>query len=291
MVSESSIIPLVRAAHPRNHIVDLLIAERAPRLAASAVWPLARPAIYALLDYRRARAMADAIAPLSGVAALQHISDLLSLRVTARGLDRVPRSGRLVIVCNHPTGIADALAVHDLLLPIRRDMMFYANSDAHRIAPRFDEVLIPVEWREDKRTRERTRMTLTMTRRAMEAECALMIFPAGRMARASPDGHLADPRWAPSALSVARKYEAPILPMHLSGPWSTLFQLFNRFSRELRDMTIFHELLNKRGKAFRLIVGRPVAADALPLDPTEAADAMQAYVEKGLPADPEGTFA
>ncbi|MCA3758677.1 MAG: acyltransferase, partial [Phenylobacterium sp.] len=31
-----------------QHIVDVLIAERAPRLAASPAWPLARPLLYRL---------------------------------------------------------------------------------------------------------------------------------------------------------------------------------------------------------------------------------------------------
>ena len=34
------------------HIVDVLIAERAPRLTAAPWWPLARPLLYRLLDPR-----------------------------------------------------------------------------------------------------------------------------------------------------------------------------------------------------------------------------------------------
>ena len=194
------------------------------------------------------------------------------------------------MICNHPTGIADGVAVHDALSGVRPDMVFYANSDAHRVAPRFDEVLIPVEWVEEKRTRERTRLTLKMTRDAMEAERALVIFPAGRLARRGKDGVVRDPAWAPSALSVARKYDAAVVPLHLSGPRSTLFHLFGRFSSELRDITLFHELLNKQGKAFQLIVGPPVSTDSLPDDPTEAAAAMKAYVEQVLPRDPDRPF-
>ena len=59
----------------------MLIAERAPRLTGSAVWPLVRPVLYALLGYGAARRMADAIAPLSGQAALDYMSDLLDLKV------------------------------------------------------------------------------------------------------------------------------------------------------------------------------------------------------------------
>src|SRR5688500_743126 len=95
----------VRAA--RDHIVDVLIAERAPKLSGSAAWPVLRPPRAALLDYRKARRMADAIAPLPGRAALDYVSDLLSVKVSARGLEHVPATGRVVVVCNHPTGIAD----------------------------------------------------------------------------------------------------------------------------------------------------------------------------------------
>ncbi|MCA6224361.1 MAG: acyltransferase, partial [Phenylobacterium sp.] len=71
-----------------EHIVDVLIAERAPRLAASPAWPLARPLLYRLLNYRRARRMADAIAPLPGIEALEHVSRLLEVKVKVSGLER-----------------------------------------------------------------------------------------------------------------------------------------------------------------------------------------------------------
>jgi putative hemolysin len=281
---------MVRAASPRDHIIDVLIAERAPRLAASPAWAVARPLLYALLDYPTARRMADAIAPMGGAAALDLISDHLRLKVGVSGLERLPRSGRLIVVCNHPTGIGDGVAVRDILGPVRRDLVFYANSDAHRVAPRFSDVLIPVEWREDKRTRERTRLTLAMTREAMEAERALMIFPAGRVARSKWGRNLGDLPWASGAFSVARKFDAPVVPMHLAGPWSTLFHFFHGFSRELRDITLFHEMLNKRGKAFHLTIGHPIPQSALPLDSAEAARVLQTYVERVLPTDPQGMF-
>ncbi|MGH6999048.1 MAG: GNAT family N-acetyltransferase, partial [Phenylobacterium sp.] len=196
----ASALPARSAYH--DHIIDVLIAERAPRLSGGPLWPLIRPALYRMLDYRKARAMADAIAPMPGRAALDYVSDLLNVKVAVRGLEHVPAAGRAIFICNHPTGIADGIAVFDALKGLRPDICFYANSDAHRIAPHFDEVLIPVEWVEEKRTRERTRITLQQTRLAMEAERALMIFPAGRLARRGPGGVLSDPEWMPSAISL-----------------------------------------------------------------------------------------
>ncbi|MCA3754709.1 MAG: 1-acyl-sn-glycerol-3-phosphate acyltransferase [Phenylobacterium sp.] len=273
-----------------QHIVDVLIAERAPRLAASPAWPLARPLLYRLLNYRRARRMADAIAPLPGIEALEHVSRLLEVKVKVSGLERIPSSGRLVIVSNHPTGIADGIAAWDALHDRRPDLCFYANADAHRVVPGFSDVLIPVEWVAAKRTREHTRTTLHMTRQAMEAGRALAIFPAGRLARRTPDGRLCDPPWMSSAVSIARRHEAPVAPVHMTGPWSTLFHAFDRISKELRDITLFHELLNKRGGRFTLTVGPLVCPDRLGGDAEAATLALKTYVEQILPDDPDRPF-
>ncbi len=275
----------------RDHIVDVLIAERAPGLSRHPAWPVVRPALYGLLDYGKARRMADAIAPLPGHDALERVAKLLKVQLSVKGLERLPSQGRVVVIANHPTGIADGVAVFDAFKARRPDLCFYANSDAHRVAPGFSDLLIPVEWVDEKRTRERTRLTLQRTREAMEAERALVIFPSGRLARRGADGLLADPPWMSSAISIARKYEAPVIPLHVTGPWSTLFHLFNRYSAELRDITLFHELLNKRGGRYGLTLGQPVSPDALAGDAQTATDALKAYVERVLPADPDRPFA
>jgi putative hemolysin len=240
----------------RDHIVDVLIAERAPGLSASPAWPVLRPLLYAMLGYARARALAEAIRPLPGRAALDLISRALDLRLDIRGLERVPREGRLIVVANHPTGLADGLAVYDALKGVRPDLCFYANADAHRVAER-----------------------------------CLAIFPAGRLARRKPGGGLSDPPWAASAPALARKHRAQILPVHLSGPYSTLFHLFDRFSGELRDITLFHEMLNKRGRRFTLTFGRPIPPEALSADSAEAAQRLKAHVEAVVPIDPDRAFA
>lgn len=288
-VATSDALPITQGQH--DHIVDQLIVERAPKLAGHPAWPLLRLVLYRLLDYRKARRMADAIAPLPGRAALDHVSDMLGLKVQVRGLERLPKTGRVIAICNHPTGIGDGIAVYDAFKGVRSDLRFYANSDAHRVSPGFDEALIPVEWVEAKRTRDRMRKTLAMTREAMETEQALVIFPAGKLARQQADGKLAESPWMTSAMSLARKYEAPVLPLHLDGPWSTLFHFFHGFSNELRDITLFHELLNKRGRHFSLTVGPLVSWEALDPDATVASEAMKAYVTGVLPHHPDQPFA
>jgi putative hemolysin len=274
-----------------KHIVDVLIEERAPKLAGSVIWPVVRSPLYRTLHYPQAVAMADAIAPIGGGEALEHISRLLALDVSVSGLEHLPREGRVIVVANHPTGIADGIALYDVIKGPRPDVVFYANSDAHRVCPRFDETLIPVEWVKAKRTRERTRLTLQMTREAMEAERCLAIFPAGVLARRGTDGILTDKPWMPTAISVAQKYAAPVVPVHVDGPWSTLFHFFNGFSPELRDITLFHELLNKKGRRFTLTFGKAIPAERMAGQAAEViSEDLKHFVERMLPADPEAVF-
>ena len=273
------------------HICDVLIAERAPRLTSSWAWPVVRPALYKLLNYKAARKMADGVAGLSGQGAFDYVSDLLDLKVSTLNLDRIPATGRCVIVCNHPTGIADGVAVYDAIRKRRADVIFFANADALRVSPRLSEIVIPVEWVVEKRTREKTRATLDAARAAFEGERCIVMFPAGRLARVGKDGSLTDPEWASTAASMARKYGAPVVPIHVAGPTSRLFHLFNRVSDELRDITLFHELLNKRKKAFQLKVGLPIPPSRLDIDAVRATYALKAFTERVLPSQPDAVFA
>ncbi len=273
------------------HICDVLIAERAPRLTRSLVWPLIRPLFYKLLNYRDAVRMADAVRPLSGSAALDYMSNLMDLKVAVMHPERIPASGRCIIVANHPTGIADGIAVFDAIHARRADAVFFANADALRVSPRLGEAVIPVEWVVAKRTREKTRATLLAAKEAFEAERCVVMFPAGRLARVARDGSVTDPEWAPTAASLARKYDAPVVPVHVAGPASTLFHLFDRISPELRDITLFHELLNKKKKVFQLKVGKPIAPSRLDIDSIKATYALKAFTERVLPSQPDADFA
>ena len=279
-----------KAGGAGKHIVDVLIEERAPRLASGPWWPVLGPVLRALLDYRKARIMADAIAQLSGSAALEHVSKLLRLNVRTRGLERLPRAGRCIIAANHPTGVADGVAVYDAVHPIRPDVCFFANADAHRVCPGFNDVLIPVAWPAEKRTLQSTKVTVRMAREALEQERAVVIFPAGAIAKRIK-GVIQDPDWEHSAVALARKHEAPILPASVSGPFPFLFHLFAKLSSELRDITLFHELLNKVEGDYRLTFGAPIDARAVQGDSEAVTIRLKDYVERVLPESPDARLA
>ena len=281
--------PHAAPAPASAHIVDVLIAERAPKLAASRWWPIVRPGLNRLLGRGAAVRMADVIGPMRGRDAIDWISQLLRLDVRIEGLEHVPEAGACVLVANHPTGIADGIALHDALKPRRPDLMFYANADAHRVCPGLIDVLVPVEWELHKRTREKTRETLRLTGIVMDEGRPLVVFPAGRLARMQ-NGRLVDPEWIGSAISIARKQAVPVIPVFMTGPHNFWFHGLARISSELRDITLFHELLNKRGGTFTVRFGAPIPPDALAGEATAVTRAVKDHVEGALAMRPDAVF-
>src|SRR6188768_2167560 len=140
-------------APPTPHIADILIAERAPTIVTSRWWPLLRPFLHRILHYHEAVRMADELATLPALAAMQRVRELLSLDLEVTGPDNIPKTGPCIIAANHPTGIADGVAIYDAVTRVRPDIAIFANRDAIRINPRFSEFLIPVEWRSALRDR------------------------------------------------------------------------------------------------------------------------------------------
>jgi len=271
------------------HIVDVLIEERCPGLRASPAWPVARPLLYSLLGYGKARTMADEIVRLSGRESFERLSRQLSFEISASGLDRLPEKGRCIIAANHPTGLADGVAVWDLLRQKREDIVFFANADAIRVNPRFEDVIIPVEWVKEKRSPAKTRETLKRAAAAFEEEKCVVIFPAGRLAKRT-GGQMEEKEWFPTVVGLARKQAAPLIPLNLDARNSKLYYLFCDLSNELRDITLFHELLNKRGSKFRMTFGEPIPPDALAGEPGALTEALKRHVAYHLLADPDARF-
>lgn len=262
------------------HIVDQLIEERALRLRSGPAWPLIRRIVYPVLGYQRAVGVADSIAGLGGTAAMDWAQGFLSMAVTAEGLTHVPETGACVVTANHPGGIADGIAVWEALKARRPDMVFFANRDAIRVCPGLADCVIPVEWRAVERSRDKTRETLRQSVEAFRQGRCVVVFPAGRMARWDwGEFRLVEQDWAPTAVSLARKFDAPVIPLGLRQRMSLMFYALGQIHEELKHMTVFHELLAKRGARYRMKFAAPVAALDLPESDAAASTALRAMSE------------
>ncbi len=244
--------------------LDPLIHERAPWLF-SGRWhhTLARRTLMWLLRYPRTVELGAEFRDLPSDEILRRIAQLIVRDLTVEGLEHLPATGPALIVSNHPTGIADGIVLSALVSAVRDDLFIYANHDIMRILPQFAGMIAPVEWRVEKRSHSKTRATMDYTREALGRGRIGLIFPSGRLAKRR--GMVLDERpWMASAAMIAKKFDAPVIPLHIRARNSALFYMLDAIHPTVRDVTLFNEVLNKAGQPYRVTIGAPIAPSRLP---------------------------
>lgn len=258
-----------------REVVDQLIEERAPWLRREGPGvATARRVLHALLQYDRTLKIGEALEPFPGRVALQSLYEMIGLHVEVGGLENIPRSGPAMVVCNHPTGIADGIMLYGVLSAVRPDLFIFANADAIRVLPSLEEVIAPVEWRPEKRTHRQNRETMDYTRRAFDEGRLAVLFPSGRLAKRRWLS-LHERPWMASGAMMVRKFNLPVVPLHITARNSALFYLFDRIHPTLRDITLFHEVVNKSRQRYRLNIGRVIEPESLPANSAEATEVLR----------------
>lgn len=272
-----------------EHIVDVLIEERCPSFVSHWSWPIMRPLLYHLLGYRRAVKMADHLKTLNGPTAFDFLTEDLDMKLILHHAERMPATGKLIVALNHPTGLADGVAIWKALRDIRRDLQIFANADAIRVSERFSDTIIPVEWVTEKRSTAKTKETLRRANQAFQRDECVVIFPSGKLA-GKENGQIIERPWFPTVVSLARKQKCHILPIHISAENSWLYYFLSRINGELRDITLFYELLNKKGAKFEMTFGKLISPDDLAGDVQKVTENLMTYVSYELGDHPDLAF-
>ncbi|WP_424990084.1 lysophospholipid acyltransferase family protein [Fluviibacterium sp. S390] len=255
--------------------IDPLIEERAPWLYAGHPWSApSRILLTGMLGYNKTIRLGEYLEDKPMDVIMGTMGEMLAKDVQVSGLENIPRQGAALIVANHPTGIADGIILHSVLSGIRQDSYFYANSDILKVLPQMETLIAPVEWRKEKRSHAKTRETMAYTRKAVEQGRLGVIFPSGRLAKRR-GLKLYERPWMASAAMIARKFDLPVIPVNVRARNSALFYLFDLIHPTLRDITLFHETLNKHRQPYRITVGEPISPASLPAKSDEGIEMLR----------------
>jgi len=227
-----------------------------------------------MLGYHKTVTLGKRFEHFSTARLMAELGEMLGKDVEVTGLDNIPRQGPALIVANHPTGIADGIILTMLINRVRPDIFFYANSDILRVLPQMADFIAPVEWRQEKRSHSKTRETMAYTKKAVEEGRIGVIFPSGRLAKRR-GLKLHERPWMASAAMIARKFELPVIPVNIRARNSVLFYLFDVIHPTIRDITLFHEMLNKAKQPFRVTVGEAISPASLPVKSEEGIEVLR----------------
>ena len=187
---------------------------------------------------------------------------LETLEISARWSEhdeaRIPASGPLVVVANHPFGAAEGLAVLKLLAARRPDTKVLANYLLARI-PELRPHLISVDPFESHPAAQRNAQALRAALQWVRAGHALVVFPAGEVASLAPGRwfRVAEAPWHPSVVTLVRNAgdEVRVLPVFVPGRASRRFLLAGKIHPRLRTALLPRELLRLRRRTLTLRVG------------------------------------
>lgn len=266
---------------PRDEMqqrLDPLIAERAPWLFSGRLHhTLARQLLMGMLGYPRTLDLGGEFRDTPTAEIFAQMERMIIRDLEVSGLEHIPKDGPALIVANHPTGIADGIVLYSLIGRVRPDLFVYTNQDILRVLPQLEDLIVPVEWRLEKRTHAKTRATMEQTRDWLAKDRIGLIFPSGRLAKRR-GLTLHERPWMASAAMIARKMDVPVIPLRIRARNSILFYLFDAIHPTLRDVSLFHEVLNKAGQQYQVTIGAPVAAKSLPVKSDEAIEMLRRIV-------------
>jgi putative hemolysin len=196
-------------------------------------------------------------------------------RVAEKDLDHIPRSGAAVLVVNHPFGILEGAVLTTLLSGIRRDVKILANGVLTAI-PEIRDLIISVDPTAGASAVRSNGGGLRQSLDFLAAGGLLVVFPAGEVSHFQWNQlSIVDPPWNPAvarvlAMAARLAPSLTIVPVHIQGANSSLFQFLGLFHPRLRTAMLARELLNKRRANVSVRIGSAIAVDKLLEIPTNA---------------------
>jgi putative hemolysin len=178
----------------------------------------------------------------------------LSMNVIVNGIERIPKTGPVVITMNHPLGGMDAVAFIHALQNHRKDLKFIVNDvlmHLTNLQPFF--VGVNKYGRNEKSAR-------VQIMELFQSDHAICIFPAGLVSRKSK-GHVKDLEWKKTFMTYALKYQIPILPIYIEGELSSFFYRLSSFRKffgikaNVEMLYLANELFKQRNKTITFEVG------------------------------------
>lgn len=179
------------------------------------------------------------------------------INVNSEGLENIPNQGSCIVVCNHPLGGIDGIAVMQEVGKRRKDLKALVN-DLLMNLENINSLLIPI----NKHGKNAVQNIKKIDQTYADDGCVIL-FPAGLVSR-KQKGVIMDLEWKKSFIVKAIQYKLPVIPIHIEAQNSKFFYNLAFFRKTIGIKTniemfyLVDEVYKQKGKTINLTIGKPI---------------------------------
>lgn len=211
-----------------------------------------------ILRFRKLNKIYGQIATKKGIEFIDEIIRVMEFHIDfdENELNKIPKSGPLIVVANHPFGGLDGLLLIKYLSQARPGVKVIGNFLLQKIEPVSDYFISDNPF--EKQPEEPGFGALQEAHDHLKNGGVLCLFPAGDISTYGTFETAADHVWQFPVVQFIKNAQVPVTPIRFQGTNSRLFHLMAKIHPALRHVRLPSELLSKRHKHIKIRIGSPI---------------------------------
>ena len=177
-------------------------------------------------------------------------------------LSKVPASGPLIFVSNHPLGALEGMLLSRLLLKLRPDLKVLTNQLLLNI-PEFNSLFIGVDILNPRQQQSNSKGIRSLSKHLIKGGAAL-VFPAGKVSGINLRKlQIEDSEWNEMVARLALKYQCSVVPMYVKDTNKLSFYLSGLIHKRLRTLLLGRAMLSKKQCVVDTRIGDTISRDEI----------------------------
>ena len=188
----------------------------------------------------------------------------IEIQTPQEQLDRIPATGPVMFVANHPHGLVDGMILADLIGRRRNDYRILTRSLLTGIDESASSYMIAVPFVHEEDAQKKM---IEMRAKAMEHlgnGGLIALFPSGVVASSETAwGPAIEQEWNVFTAKMIKRSGATVVPCFFPGRNSRIYQIANQISATLRQGLLIHEVAYAFDKPQKPVIGHPITPEEI----------------------------
>jgi 1-acyl-sn-glycerol-3-phosphate acyltransferase len=186
------------------------------------------------------------------------VINYFNIQIEVKGIENIPKDGKVIIAMNHPLGGMDAIAFVSALQNHRTDLRFIVN-DLLMNLTNLRGLFVGVNKHGKNEGSVRQQI-----HDVFESDEAVCIFPAGLVSR-KINGQVRDLDWKKTFVTYSIRMDQPIIPVFIDGELSNFFGI----KANIEMLYLSNELFKQKNKKMTFTIGKPILPSEFDINRSE----------------------